>query len=72
MKNEGTVDRVVRGIVALVFLFVGITVSGAWGVLFIILAIAMGFTAATGTCFLYKVFGINTSKEPQQTDEGML
>ena len=58
-KNEGTLDRSIRAILALVFLALGYQYSAWWYVLAVIFAI----TAATGFCCLYKPFGISTVKK---------
>ena len=58
-KNEGTLDRSIRAILALVFLYLGYQYSAWWYALAAISAI----TAATGFCCLYKPFGISTAKK---------
>ncbi|MEO0139512.1 MAG: DUF2892 domain-containing protein [candidate division WOR-3 bacterium] len=60
-RNVGTVDRVIRVIVGLLA-FGGIFfVSTIWlKVLLGIVGIVMLFTAATGFCALYTLFGIST------------
>lgn len=57
-KNVGKKDAIMRYVLAVIFLFLGYTVS--W--LFYILAFAMVATAYLGTCFLYKLVGVNTCK----------
>lgn len=57
-KNVGTVDKIIRGVLGVVFVVLAFTVS-YW---FLIgAAIAFG-TALLGTCGLYSLFGINTCK----------
>jgi len=57
--NEGTTDRIIRVILALVFAYLGYAYSAWWYVLSAIMII----TAATGFCGLYKLLGINTAKK---------
>lgn len=64
MKNESVLDRLVRLILAEVFLISSF--FWTWGVLTIVLAvlgIVMLVTSITGFCALYKLFGINTLKK---------
>ncbi len=61
-KNESQMDRAVRLIVGLVLLVAGSQLSGWLQIVLYILAIIALLTAATGTCALYKLFGINTNK----------
>ena len=70
-KNESKLDRIIRLILGLIFVGVGIALYFVLGaplnlILMIILvvfgAIAL-FTAATGICGLYALFGISTLKE---------
>ncbi len=60
--NVGTLDRVVRIALAVVFsiLYFTGTVSGPAGVVLLILGGALLVTAVVGTCGLYALFGINT------------
>lgn len=55
-KNEGRVDRIIRGVLAVVFLWLGLAYS-YW---FLILTVVLGVTAATGFCLPYKWLGIST------------
>jgi len=65
--NVGTIDRILRviiGLVALAFVFVGpIAASGDWGwerfALAVVAAIMLG-TSAIKFCPLYRVFGMRT------------
>jgi len=60
MRNEGNIDRVLRGIVAVVAVIVALVVGGGWGVVFWIVAAIMALTAVLGMCPIYKVLGIST------------
>lgn len=64
-KNVGAIDRIVRIIVAVVFavLFFTGTVSGALGIILLVLACIFVLTAITSFCPLYIPFKINTGKE---------
>ncbi len=60
--NEGTADRIVRILLALIFGYLAlIHVGGGIGtVVFGILAVIALITAAVGFCMLYQLFGIRT------------
>jgi len=57
-KNIGTVDKVVRIILAVVFAYLGYTSNYLWYILAVILLV----TALIGYCGLYKLIGVNTCK----------
>jgi hypothetical protein len=59
MENIGMIDRMIRFIIAIVFIIVGFTYSPWW---FIVAAAAL-ITALVGTCGLYSLLGIRTNKE---------
>jgi len=66
-KNESTVDRVVRGVLGggiLVASFAGLgaTSGKPLGIVADLIGAVLLFTAATGSCLLYRPFGIDTSK----------
>lgn len=62
-KNEGTIDRVVRGIVGIVILYLSYAkFSGGVAVLGYIVGLVAIITALTGFCYLYTLLGINTDK----------
>ena len=61
-KNLGTIDRVVRILIAVIFavlVFTGV-IGGAAAFILGILAAVFVITAALGFCPLYLPFGINT------------
>ncbi len=63
VKNVGTVDKVIRVFVGVLATIGAFLVSGTvLKVVLAILAIAMFFTAISGYCALYQVFGISTCK----------
>ena len=57
-QNVGTIDRVVRVILAVVCGYLGYTYHWA----FYILTVMFVVTAATGFCWPYTLLGINTNK----------
>jgi len=64
-KNMGTIDRVLRVILAAVvgvLFFTGV-ISGTAAVVLGILAVLFLLTGATGFCPLYAPFGISTMKK---------
>ena len=69
-KNVGRADSIIRLILAAVFaiLYFTGTVTGTWGIVLLVLAVIMVFTAFTGFCLLYVPFGIKTCplKEEEQ------
>ena len=62
MRNETTIDRWLRGLLAAVAAILAVTVgsSSVGGVILWIVAVFLGVTAATGFCPLYRVLGIST------------
>lgn len=62
-KNESQMDRAIRLVVGLVLLIVGYSLGGGWlQIVLYVLAIIALITSATGTCWLYQIFGMNTAK----------
>lgn len=63
-KNEGTVDRYVRVLVAVLFASAAyLWTTGILSVILYVLAAVMLFTAITGFCGLYTLLGMNTLKK---------
>lgn len=64
-KNMGTVDKVIRVLVAVVVLVLYFThvISGTLAVILLILAGVFIITSLIGTCPLYLPFGLNTGKK---------
>jgi hypothetical protein len=58
-KNVGKTDKIIRYILAAIFLYLGYAYS-FW---FYILAAILIITAATGFCGVYKLLNINTNKK---------
>jgi hypothetical protein len=68
-KNEGTLDRVIRGGIAVTSLGTGLAVGGVFnpiGIALFGVAGMAGWTAISGNCPLYSVLGISTRPVPQQ------
>ncbi len=62
-KNESTMDRVIRTVIAVVILYVAYTMlSGFVALIGYIIGIVLLFTAVTGYCHLYKIMGKSTLK----------
>jgi hypothetical protein len=66
-KNMGSVDRVVRILVAILVLVLYLThaISGTLAIVLGILSLVFIATAVVGTCPLYLPFGISTKKKEQ-------
>ena len=60
--NESNVDRIVRGLIAVIALIAGIAAGGGLGIVLYVVAAIMAVTAAVGFCPIYKLVGINTCK----------
>ncbi|MDE3082499.1 MAG: DUF2892 domain-containing protein [Acidobacteriota bacterium] len=62
MRNQATLDRWLRGLLAVVAASLAVVVgsSSVGGVILWIVAVVLALTAATGFCPLYRVLGIST------------
>lgn len=58
MNNMGKTDRILRGIGAIITLYLALTGSLWW----LVLAIPLALTAIKGNCLPYRWLGINTNK----------
>ena len=66
-KNESTLDRVVRtalggGLLIVSATSLGVTSGKPLGIVAVAVGAILLFTAATGSCLLYRAVGIDTSK----------
>ena len=63
-KNVGSVDKIVRFIIAIVALYVAYTgmVVSPWNYVLYGVAAIMVLTALVGTCPIFSILGINTNK----------
>lgn len=63
LKNEGATDRLIRVLIAEVFILGAyFWLGGAWQIVFYVLGAISLITAIDGFCALYKVLGVNTFK----------
>jgi hypothetical protein len=64
-KNLGTVDKVIRILVAIVFAVLYFTnvVSGTPGIILLVLAGVFVLTSLLGICPLYMPLGLNSNKK---------
>jgi hypothetical protein len=64
-KNMGTIDKVIRILVAVVLaiLFFANVISGTLGIILLVLAGVFVLTSLISFCPLYWPFGINTGKK---------
>jgi hypothetical protein len=64
-KNLGTVDRVIRILIAVVFavLFFTNGVTGTLGIILLVLGAVFVLTSLISFCPIYWTFGINTGKK---------
>jgi hypothetical protein len=70
-KNMGTIDVAVRIVIALLFIVLYATnvVTGALGIILIILAVVFILTGIFRFCPLYIPFNINTGKKEEKKPE---
>jgi hypothetical protein len=63
-KNVGSADKIIRLLLAALFilLFIFNTVSGLFGYILLILAFILIVTSLVNFCPLYAIFGIKTCK----------
>jgi Protein of unknown function (DUF2892) len=67
VKNEDAADRLVRtvlglGLIAVSVISLGVTSGKPLGIVAAVIGAVLLFTAATGSCLFYRLFGINTAK----------
>lgn len=62
-KNMGTADKIIRLVVAALFvvLYFMKIVTGAWGIVMLIIALMFVVTSIISICPLYAPFGIKTN-----------
>lgn len=63
-KNMGTVDRVLRIVLAVVlgYLYYNGTIAGTWGIVGLVAAVIFAGTSFVSFCPLYTIFGLSTCK----------
>ncbi|MDD2819318.1 MAG: DUF2892 domain-containing protein [Candidatus Nanopelagicales bacterium] len=64
LKNESSVDRVIRLVIAAVAIAIALVVGGSTvvGIILFVVAAVMVVTAVVGFCPLYRIFGLRTNK----------
>ncbi|MFA5948543.1 MAG: DUF2892 domain-containing protein [Candidatus Gracilibacteria bacterium] len=63
-KNEGTVDRIIRAIIALALISAGyFYLTGVLAIIAFVVGAIMFVTVLTGYCALYQLLGISTIKK---------
>jgi hypothetical protein len=62
-KNMGTADKIIRLVVAAIFVVLYFTkvVTGVWGIIMLIIALMFVVTSFLSFCPLYLPFGIKTN-----------
>jgi hypothetical protein len=71
MKNEGNVDRIIRFFLGIIFFISAFFwFTGIVQIIFYILGTIMIFTAITGFCLVYLLFGISTYRSPKNKSKG--
>ncbi|MDR3686938.1 MAG: DUF2892 domain-containing protein [Coriobacteriia bacterium] len=62
--NEGTVDRVIRGVVGAILLVVGVVlVKGTLGIVLDVIGVILLITGIVGFCPIYALLHIGTAKK---------
>ncbi|AZA14221.1 DUF2892 domain-containing protein [Corynebacterium choanae] len=61
-RNESTIDRLGRAIVAVAAVVGAMATTGVWSIVLWVVAAIMAVTAVAGFCPLYTLFRINTCK----------
>jgi hypothetical protein len=61
-QNVGTVDRLIRGILAaiIVVLYFTNAITGVWATVLLVIAAFLLLTAIVGYCLIYGLLGIHT------------
>jgi hypothetical protein len=64
-KNMGSIDKIIRFIIAAVFVILYVThvVTGTLGIVLLVLAAVFVLTSLVSFCPLYPLLGMNTNKE---------
>ena len=64
-KNMGTADRIIRVIIAAIFitLYFNGVISGVWGIVLSVLSIVFVLTSLVSFCPLYSAFGLSSLRK---------
>jgi len=67
-KNMGSVDKIVRFIIAALFviLYISGVVTGTIGIILLVLAAVFVLTSLVSFCPLYTLIGMNTNKDTEK------
>jgi hypothetical protein len=67
-KNMGTIDKVLRILVAIAFVILYFTnvITGVWGIIMLVIAAMFVITSIISICPAYLPFGISTCKKQEQ------
>ncbi len=67
--NESTLDRIIRGIAAVLAVIAAIAVgpTTAFGIILFVLAAILGLTAVVGFCPIYRLLGMSTNRVAART-----
>ncbi len=68
-KNIGTVDKIIRGVLGLILIYVGgsvYTTNQVLSIIFFVVGLLLIITSMVGFCFLYTLLGITTKKESSE------
>ena len=63
-RNMSNIDRLIRAIVAvlLVYLYIGGLVTGAFGIILVVLGVILLITSVLGFCPIYALLKLSTRK----------
>lgn len=69
-KNMGLTDKIIRLVIAVVFIVLFLTkvITGVWGIIILLLALVFIITSLINFCPLYLPFGINTKTCCKKTE----
>lgn len=64
-KNIGALDKTIRILAAILIIAAYLmgAISGIWGIILLLIALALIITSFLGYCHLYKLLGISTLKK---------
>ena len=67
-KNVGSIDKIIRLVLAMVFVVLNLThvTTGVIGIVLLVLAIVFAATSFIGFCPLYLPFGLNTGAKEEE------
>ena len=71
-KTVGSVDRIVRGVVAVVALVIAGVVgfTSTWGIILVVVAAIMAVTGSSAMCPIYSALGVSTMAKGENDSTG--